>query len=280
MEILSLKTFKAVVDEGGIKGASLALHTVQSNISTRIQKFESELGVKLFQLNGRKLEQTPAGRLLYEYACKILQLEYQAIAAINQNKGAYELRIGTPETFAAVHLPQALKKLRKTSDEISPKLHTATSAELATAVVNNKVDCAFVGGNVTHQHLHSIPIIDEELVIVEPIDKQYAPVLFIREDGCAYRKCALAWQQNMGRSHEETMSMSSLDGVLGCIAAGLGYTVIGKNMVENSRYENSLAVQNISVGQTVLNISLIHRTDNPLIKGIHSLAEVFSAVET
>lgn len=37
MEVLTLKTFKAVVDEGGIKGAADKLHTVQSNITNRIK---------------------------------------------------------------------------------------------------------------------------------------------------------------------------------------------------------------------------------------------------
>ncbi len=275
MEILSLRTFKAVIDEGGIKGASEALNTVQSNISIRIQKLEEELGVKLFQLNGRRLEQTPSGRLLYEYACQMLQLEYQASADIQKNKGSYELRVGTPETFAAVHLPQALKQLRKTHPEIHPRLHTATSAALTTAVINNKVDCAFVGGKVYHTALHSIPAVDEKLVIVEPMERQYEPVLIVREAGCAYRKCALNWQQKVGRGHEEIMTMSSADGILGCIAAGLGYTIIGKDMVDNSRYENSLAIKRVTTGDTVIHISLINRTDNPLTKGIHALAELF-----
>ena len=35
MEILILKTFKAIVDEGGIKGAAEKLNTVQSNVTNR-----------------------------------------------------------------------------------------------------------------------------------------------------------------------------------------------------------------------------------------------------
>lgn len=48
MEILTLKTFKAVVDEEGIKGAADKLHTVQSNITNRIKKLERELDTKRF----------------------------------------------------------------------------------------------------------------------------------------------------------------------------------------------------------------------------------------
>ncbi len=276
MEIVSLKTFKAVVDEGGIKGASVALNTVPSNISTRIQKLEEELGVKLFKLDGRRLIQTSTGQTLYQYACQILQLEYQATTAVQQGKNTYELRIGTPETFAAVHLPKALKKLRDDHRNIHPRLYTAASAELTTAVINNKVDCAFVGGTVSHPDLLSIPIIDETLVVVEPSNKQYDPVLFVREEGCAYRECAISWQQASGKGDEEVMSMSSADGVLGCIAGGLGYTVIGNDVVKGSRYENLLTTENTQIGQQAIHISLIYRVDTPLAKAIHTLSATFN----
>ena len=63
MEILTLKTFKAVVDEGGIKAAAVKMHTVQSNITNRIQKLERELDTKLFTLIGRKLQLTSTVRV-------------------------------------------------------------------------------------------------------------------------------------------------------------------------------------------------------------------------
>lgn len=279
MEILNLKTFKAVVDEQGIKGASVTLNTVQSNISIRLQKLEQELHTKLFKLSGRKLTLTPAGFILYDYAGQILSLEHQAVTAIEQSLGSYTLRIGTPETFAAVHLPQALKKLRKTHSEIQAKLTTATSDFLTIDVLNRKVDCAFVGGAVSHPQLVAIPVVCEELVLVEPLDKCYAPVMIVREEGCAYRKCAMSWRQEVVKNQQEIMQMSSVEGLLGCIAAGLGYTIIGKNMVENSRYENSLSFQKIEVGNDSVIISLIYRRDSTLKEGVKSLAKLFNTEE-
>lgn len=276
MEIISLKTFKAVVDEGGIRGASERLNTVQSNITARIHKLEHELETKLFTLSGRKLVLTPTGELLVDYAAQILRLEHQATSAILRSRGCYDLRIGTAETFAAVHLPLVLKQLKRAHPEIRPKITTATSAELTTAVLNNKIDCAAVGNATTHKALSAIPVVNEALVLVTPLDSEYEPVLFVRQEGCAYRKCALTWQQEAGRSSEEMMVMSSADGVLGCIAAGLGYTVIGKDMVLGSRYEKALSIQAITHGQANLEISMVYRKDNPLHEGIHYLVKQFN----
>lgn len=275
MELISLKTFKAIVDEGGIKGASQKLNTVQSNISARIQRLEQTLDVSLFALKGRKLELTSNGKILYQYANQMIQLESQARHALNLNKGHYELTIGTPETFAAVHLPAVLKKLRKKYPCIQPRIHTATSGELINALKNNLVDCAFGGIHPNHPDMQLIPVVSERMVRVTPSDQNYEPVLFVRGEGCGYRRAALIWQQEMGYDHEERMIMSSVDGVLGCIAAGLGYTIIGRNMVENSRYEDSLTIEEIEGSQQILEISLIFMKNTPLEEGIRTLASLF-----
>ncbi|MGB0466621.1 MAG: LysR family transcriptional regulator [Pontibacterium sp.] len=276
MEILTLKTFKAVVDEGGIKGAADKLHTVQSNITNRIKKLESELDTKLFHLVGRKLQLTPGGQQLCEYANQILQLEYQATAAILRDQGSYELRVGMPETFAAVHMPLALKQLKQNHSEIRTKIYTDTSDRLVSAVLNNKVDCAALGNAPQHDNLVVIPIVQEELVRVTPLDSDHDRVLFVREEGCGYRKHALLWRQEAGRSNDELMVMSSADGVLGCIAAGLGYTVIGKNMVIGSRYEDALVMTPVNHGPKYVQLSIVYRKGSPLEAGTLTLAKLFN----
>ncbi|WP_028301013.1 LysR family transcriptional regulator [Oceanospirillum beijerinckii] len=276
MELISLKTFKAVVDEAGIKGASDKLNTVQSNISSRIQRLEQELGVRLFQLKGRKLELTANGKLLYPYACQILQLEKQAKDAIRIHEGQYELVIGTPETFAAIHLPRALKGLRREHSHIQPRIYTATSGQLISAVKNNTVDCAFVGGHIINDDFVSIPAVVEKMVKITASDGHYDPVLFVRGEGCGYRQAALAWQREMGNTEQQLMEMSSVDGVLGCVAAGLGYTIMGWDMVRNNRYEDSLAVEALTDHHANLQISLIYKNDCLLETGIQALASFFA----
>lgn len=276
MEMLILKTFKAVVDEQGIKGAADKLNTVQSNITNRIKKLEAELDTKLFTLNGRKLQLTPNGQQLYDYAGQILLLQHQAISAISRNKDTYELRVGMPETFAAVHMPLALKQLKLNHAEIRTKIHTDTSERLVFSVLNNKVDCAAIGNAPQHENLVVIPIVKEELIMVTPRDSEYDPVLLVRDEGCGYRQHAMLWRQQAGRGNDELMIMSSADGVLGCIAAGLGYTIIGKNMVAGSRYEKSLVMTPISHGPKHVQLSIVYRKDSPLESGILTLATLLT----
>ncbi|RTL30314.1 MAG: LysR family transcriptional regulator, partial [Rhodocyclaceae bacterium] len=93
--------------------ASRKLNTVQSNVTGRIRRLEEELGTELFHRKGRGLELAPSGRVLLDYARRMLLLERETSAAVRQvGESAGELRIGAMETFAAVHLPRALKAVR------------------------------------------------------------------------------------------------------------------------------------------------------------------------
>ena len=276
MEILTLRTFKAVVDEEGIKGAADKLHTVQSNITNRIKKLETELDTKLFNIIGRKLHLTLSGQALYNYADQILQLEYEATTVILRNKKNYELRVGMPETFAAVHMPLALKKLKQNHPQIRTKIYTDTSDKLVFSVLNNKVDCAAIGNAPQHEKLVVIPVVKEELIMVTPLDSEYDPVLFVRDTGCGYRKHAIMWRLEAERDNDELMLMSSADGILGCVAAGLGYTIIGKNMVVGSRYEKSLVMTPVSHGPSYVQLSIVYRKDSPLESGILTLAKLLT----
>ena len=62
----------AVVDAGGYAQAAERLHKSQSSVTYLVQKLESLLDVKVFEIKGRKAALTPAGQLLYRRARVLL----------------------------------------------------------------------------------------------------------------------------------------------------------------------------------------------------------------
>lgn len=62
------RALMSVVDAGGYAQAAEALHKSQSAVTYAVQKIESLLGVKLFEVQGRKAVLTPTGTLLYRRA--------------------------------------------------------------------------------------------------------------------------------------------------------------------------------------------------------------------
>lgn len=267
MDLQSLRTFVAVTEEGGILAASRHLDTVQSNVTARIQRLERELGTELFYRQGRGLTLAPSGRVLLGYARQILELESQAGQAVRQVGGqSGELRIGAMETFAALRLPAMLGQLREAHPLLSIRVQTETSQVLTRQLIDHEIDCALVGGPVDHPDLVATEVAAEELVLVlaRNDESNSAPLILFRE-GCAYRARALAWQRSLGHQVDEVMEFGTLDGILGCVAAGLGRTLMPRRVVDNSHYQPQLRVQPIDPALAKVPTVLIrHRQALPM----------------
>lgn len=275
MELISLRTFQAVVEEGGIISASRKLNTVQSNVTSRIKRLEEELGTELFYRKGRGLELAPSGHVLLEYSRQLLQLEQQAEAAVRQvGEQSGVLRIGAMESFASLRLAPALKAVRKTHSGVELQIQTDTSAGLITRVLDHKLDCAFVGGAVDHPNLVVQQVVMEQLVLVRPAQVSQHPLpLILFRDGCAYRERALSWQRENGHHTGEMMELGTLDGMLGCIAMGLGCTLMPRWIPLHSRHRNDLVVEALPEHLAQIQTLMIRRRDSLSMKAMDTLFE-------
>lgn len=277
MELIALRTFEAVVDEGGVLAASRKLNTVQSNVTGRIQKLEEELGAELFFRRGRSLELAPSGRVLLDYARRMLQLERQTATAVRQaGEHAGELRIGAMETFAALRLPPALKRLRQQHPKVDLRIFTDTSASLAEKVLAHKLDCAFVAGPVVHPELSFQVVAIEELVQVQATgaDPTQLPLILFRE-GCAYRSRAVAYQRIIGHPVADAMEFGTLEGILGCVAVGLGWTLMPRRVIEQSSHARDLVLNTVPSEIAHVPTGMITLRDAPVLASLKTLGESF-----
>lgn len=274
MELVALKTFQAVVEEGGILAASRKLNTVQSNVTARIRRLEEELGAELFFRKGRGLELAPSGHVLLDYARRMLMLERQTAAAVRQvGESTGELRIGAMETFAALHLPRALKAVRAAHPGMELRVFTDTSAALADKVRQHKLDCAFIAGPVVHPELQFEELVVEELVQVHAAgsDPLQQPLILFRE-GCAYRARALVWQRSQGHTLTEAMEFGTLEGILGCVSVGLGWTLMPRRVVEQSLHAADLVIETVPPEIARVPTGMISLREAPPLTALKTLA--------
>jgi DNA-binding transcriptional LysR family regulator len=83
-----------VVDAGSYAKAAERLHKTQSTVTYGIQKIESLLGVKAFDIRGRKAVLTPTGQLLYRRARVLLEEAADVEAAARRISAGWEAEIG------------------------------------------------------------------------------------------------------------------------------------------------------------------------------------------
>ncbi len=84
----------AVVDAGGYAQAAEALHKSQSAVTYAVQKIEALLGVKAFEIEGRKAVLTPTGRMLHRRAQALLAAAGDLEEAARTLSAGWEAEIG------------------------------------------------------------------------------------------------------------------------------------------------------------------------------------------
>ncbi len=256
MEINDLITFATVARHAGITRAAKELHTVQSNVTSRIKSLEEEIGVPLFERHSRGVALTSAGMRLLPYAARALTLLQEAASAARDDGIARgRLTIGTMETTVAVRLPDVLAAYHTTHPAVEIEVQTGPTAELVQKVLGNEVDGAFVAGPIDHPLLTVEHAYDETLVLVtsrrwldlsDLHDESVPLTALMFRIGCSYRQRLEQLLTQLGRPSFQRLEFGTLEGILGCVAADLGITVLPRSVVEKSTLGERLATHEIS----------------------------------
>lgn len=136
--VARLESFKATADR---------LNTTQPAISIRIAELESALGVRLFDRTSRTVTPTPAGRLVIDYAARLLRLRADMIAAVADRavlRGT--LRLGVAETIVHTWLPAFLELMTARYPSLAVDIEVDISTTLRENLLQHRLDLAFAVG--------------------------------------------------------------------------------------------------------------------------------------
>lgn len=135
-----LRTYIAVVDNGGVNSAAVALGIAKSAVSRRLSELEERLGVTLIDRSTRRFETTLTGRHYYEGARRILS-ELVALDGLAGETGQQPLKV-------AIACAPALHGLATTA-----AARVAASLQIETLEIQD----ARAGGDEAHVWLGAAP---------------------------------------------------------------------------------------------------------------------------
>lgn len=146
MKLQQLRYIVEIVNQNlNITEAAEALYTSQPGISKQVRLLESELGVNIFERNGKHVKGlTPAGEKIVAIARELL-VKAQSIKSVAEeqtrpNKGI--LRIATTNTQARYMLPQVIEQFKLRYPEVSLHLHQGSPNQIYDALMAGEVDLA------------------------------------------------------------------------------------------------------------------------------------------
>jgi DNA-binding transcriptional LysR family regulator len=270
MDASDLRVFEAVARLGGMNRAAAELNTVQSNVTARIRQLEGELGAPLFERHARGVDLTDAGRRLLPYAGRVRHLLDEARRAVDDDgmpRGP--LTIGSLETTAAMRLSPLLADYAAKYPDVDLVIRTGTTCELIEAVAGNRLEGAFVCGPVDHPELESEAVFREELALlsarkVRTIDdvlaKRDLRIVVLRA-GCSYRERLEAILARRGMAPSRRLEFGTLEAIIGCVAAGLGVTLLPRSLIGAIRAEGRVAVHALPPAEAEVETLFVRRRD-------------------
>jgi DNA-binding transcriptional LysR family regulator len=139
----------AVVEAGGYAQASARLHRTQSTVTYTIKKLEDLLGVKVFELQGRKAVLTPTGQVLYRRGKSLVEeaARVERAAADLARGWEPEIRIAVDIVFPTWLLLQCFAAFGRERPETRLELIESVLGGTEEALTEGRVDLA-IGGIV------------------------------------------------------------------------------------------------------------------------------------
>ncbi|MGH8806720.1 MAG: LysR family transcriptional regulator [Noviherbaspirillum sp.] len=141
------RTLITVVDTGGYAQAALVLHKSQSSVTYAVQKIETMLGVKAFEIQGRKAILTPTGQFLYRRARALLDESGALERAAKRLSAGWEaeIRIAVEIIFPTWLALDCLDRFGKESPHTRIELIESVLGGTTEALLHGQVDLAIAG---------------------------------------------------------------------------------------------------------------------------------------
>jgi DNA-binding transcriptional LysR family regulator len=175
VDLAELKVFRTVAREQSFSRAAEKLYRTQPAVSLTIRKLEDSLGQPLFVRGARPVRLTDAGKLLEEYAERLLNLRDEVRKGLQDLEGLRrgELLLGVNESSIHALLP-TLARFRREHPGVQIRVHRVYSRDIPHEVLNYRLDLGAVSYVPPEPQLQAIEILKDELTLVVPPDHALA----------------------------------------------------------------------------------------------------------
>lgn len=266
IQLPHLETFSRAAELSSFTGTANSLGLTQAAVSQRIQVLEKILGKSLFERRSGRVLLTQAGRTLYAYVQRILNLHQEARREIMgpQPPVSGELLIGASSIPGEHLLPAFLAEFSTRYPNIRVRAAVSDSMVVMEQVGRGEVNIGMVGRKSDHSHLEFRYLTSDRMVLVAPIGHALslkkrvtlrqiaAHPLILREAGSGLRHCfekALEHEGDSLANFHVALELGSNEAIKQAVLRGVGLSVLSRYAVQEELKAGRLKaieIQNLS----------------------------------
>jgi DNA-binding transcriptional LysR family regulator len=239
MQLPDLAAFLAVATDRSFSAAARRLHRTQPAISQAVRRIEDELGERLFDRSSRDGTLTEAGRLLQDYAQRLLGLASEAQTAIQELQQVRRGRVIMGANEAAVHslLPH-IERFAALHPKVVVEVRRVPSRQIAGAVLDRSIDFGVLTFQPADRGVQTILLGGDDIVLltapmhrladrrkvtIEEVGKE---VVIAHNDPSPTRDRVLRAYERRRTSINIQISLPSLDGIKRAVEMGIGVALL------------------------------------------------------
>ena len=167
MELFDLETFVVVVRERSFSRAATKLHRTQPAMSQAVRRLEQSVGEPLLDRSSRDGTLTDAGRVLHEYAQKLLNLRDEARRSLVDLRETQQGRlVMAANEFTSHYLLRALHEFRRVCPMIKITVQRSLGSRIPDEVLSHAVEMGVVSYAPIDPLLRSIAVYRDELAFL------------------------------------------------------------------------------------------------------------------
>lgn len=287
MDLAELQVFVTVATERSFSRAAARLHRTQPAISQAVRRLEKELGERLFDRSAKDGKLTEAGRVLLDYAQRLMRLSEEAEAAVRELRDLRRGRVLVGANEAAVHvLLPLLDRFRDLYPRVLVDVRRVQSRQIGVEVLQRSLDFGVLSFPPAERGLQSVVIGDDELVMLthpsHPLAKrrQVTMAEVGNEDVIAHNEASPARQQVL-RLYEERheplnirIALPSLDGIKRAVEMNLGVALLPRRCAVAELSRGQLAAVRVPQVRMPRHLRLVYRQTGQLSHAATAFLEI------
>jgi len=256
MELRALKYLLSLAERGSVTAAAKEHFVTQPAVSIALRKLETELGQRLYRIEGRAVLFTEAGEIVLEYAKRLSGLESELFQRMGDLAGLRRGRIslGTIDAASIYVLPEVFSRFRERFAGIEVKLEISSTMVLVRKMDAGQLD--LVIGTIPENAeggYEVFPIYSEPLVVIAPPGHPLAngapvpaaslaghPFISFHEESITRRIVEHAFA-GLGVSPHIAMAIDSPEAIKRLVSSGLGLAALPRRVVQGELRTGGLA---------------------------------------
>jgi DNA-binding transcriptional LysR family regulator len=252
MNIAELQVFLAVAADRSFSKAAYRLHRTQSAVSQAIRRLEDDLGERLIDRTSREGRLTEAGRVLQEYAERLMRLADEAETAIHELRDLQRgrLLIGANESTVHSLLP-LIARFHERHPAVHVDVRRVHARHVGVEVLGGSLDFGIVTFLPAEAGLGTVVVDTDDLVLLVPpahafarrrvvhMDEVGRQPIVAHNDPSPARDRVLRIYERRKETLNIRVSLPSLDAIKRAVGLGLGVAILPRRcaLAELSRKE-------------------------------------------